>query len=43
MLIIEAIESIKLYSYRVFLPNRFGFVKCQPDVMIVCKVRFVGI
>ena len=36
-------ESIKLYSNRVFLPNHFGFVKYKPEVMIVCNVRYVGI
>ena len=40
---IESMESIKLYSNRVFIPNRFGFVKYKPEVMIVCKVRLVGI
>ena len=40
---IESMEGIKLYSYRVFLPSRFGFVKYKSDVIIVCKVHFVGI
>ena len=36
-------ECFKLYSNRVFLPNRFGFVKYKPEVMMVCKVLIVGI